>query len=82
MPTVCRLTPDVEAVTAHFKMAPMAINKMLTVSPTGCPFLTPGATLQTIVCYPRCGEVKHRPCGVRKCRVVRCELLVAICQLW
>lgn len=61
MPTVCRLIPDVEAVTAHFKMAPMAINKMLTVSPTGCPFFAPGATLQTSVRYPRGEEVKHQP---------------------
>lgn len=52
MPTVCRLIPDVEAVTAHFKMAPTAINKMLTVSPTGSPFFAPGGTLQDIDSLP------------------------------
>lgn len=52
MPTVCRLIPDVEAVTAHFKMAPAAINKMLTVSPTGFPFFAPGGTLQDALLLP------------------------------
>ena len=33
VPTVWRLIPLVVAVTAHFRMAPAAINRMLTVKP-------------------------------------------------
>ncbi len=45
MPTVCKLMPDVVAVTAHRRIAPAAMSRMLTVSPMGSSLVCRGESL-------------------------------------